>query len=114
MADETMVDPREIIARQLCSAAGHDPEAFGNWHPATSIAIGPLWHGFRDGADKILAALKDSGMVIVPVEPTEAMLQAAYLDNLAATKLSDKSYPHLRRSWAAMIKSFLPTQEQEG
>ena len=41
-------------------------------------------------------------------EPTEVMLQAAYLADLSGTGLAtDKPYPHNRRRWTAMITAAL-------
>ncbi len=52
---------RELIARALLSEGTHK-------------SYSSLFHA---RADRILAALADAGRVIVPVEPTEAMILAA-------------------------------------
>ncbi len=37
----------------------------------------PIWHNYLTDADAIIAALAAKGLVIAPMEPTEAMLIAA-------------------------------------
>ena len=113
MADETMV---EKMARVLVKARGLDPD-----EPTGFVTSGVpghrvlRWEAARGEAAVFIAAyeshLKDSGMVIVPVEPTEAMVSAAML----ADSSDHGTEPGLIEThYRAMLKSFLPTQEQEG
>jgi hypothetical protein len=59
-----------------------------------------------------LSALESEGWVLVPVEPTEAMLSAMARHN--ENWLSDKGpYPRSRRVYSAML-SARPKAQQEG
>ena len=60
-----------------------------------------------------LSALESEGWVLVPVEPTEAMLSAMTRHN--ADWLSDKGpYPRSRRVYSAMLSARPKAPQQEG
>ncbi len=58
----------------------------------------PIWHNYLTDSDAIIAALAAKGMVIVPLEPTEAMEAAAESAELIGA--GPLSYAVL---WRAMI-----------
>lgn len=57
-------------------------------------------------AEEALAALSAEGMAVVPVEPTEAMLEAGRREIFADVKMADAS-----EAWAAMLAAAAKPQE---
>lgn len=78
-----MDDLREVIARALSEAGGAC-----NW-PHAEICT-----------DAALAAIKQAGFVVVPAEPTEAMLEAG-----DAAFYDDGGSESLSRTYRAMIEA---------
>ena len=75
----------EVIARRLCSHAAYDPD--GADEDTLLIAVGdvgedtaePLdgwanWRGYVPDAEGVLGALNDAGLVVVPREATERII----------------------------------------
>lgn len=90
-----MNDALETVARALCVADNADPDErvpHGELDCLTKAEyavrsggrqffdiydvaiISPQWRLYRPKADAFLTSLKDQGLVIVPVEPTEGMV----------------------------------------
>jgi hypothetical protein len=75
-------DVIEIMALAILNS---DREAHG-WPPVASRENIPDSEGYVRNARDVIAALADTGLAVVPVEPTEAMLTAgqdAWLDDPA-------------------------------
>lgn len=69
---------RETIARAIAVGHGHgDPDL--PWHPQgrSHPHARPLWQWHLDDADRALRGIGEAGLVVVPREPTLAMLEAA-------------------------------------
>lgn len=67
---------REAVARAQCAAGGLDPdEIMPNG--------GPRWRYYLPTTDAALSAIEAAGWRIVPVEATEAMLDAGLRDDTA-------------------------------
>lgn len=60
--------PEQIISRGICESQGQDMDTLGqkDIHRRT----------YTEAAQAAIAALKEAGFVIVPVEPTRSMLEA--------------------------------------
>lgn len=56
----TALHPAEIIAKAL----------------AESVGFGAPWESYAENATDVLYALKKAGLVVVPVEPSEGMIEA--------------------------------------
>ena len=76
-------DHREAVARWLCAYCGGDPDQMSSesetiYDRDGKEHVGPLWQLFSRDVDELasLIAVPD-GMVLVPREPTEAMIEAA-------------------------------------
>jgi hypothetical protein len=73
-----MPDPREIMARAMCQAQRVEPEqlcaGLGVLIPLGESA--PAWRVRLPYIDAAIAAMREAGYVIVPMEPTEAMWKA--------------------------------------
>lgn len=69
------------------------------------------WDTFRAGWDAKAQAVPE-GFVVVPKEPTDAMLFAASGRDIVAEHYGDENilWPELRETWKAMIEA----QEQKG
>ena len=65
---------RERLARALAQADGLDPDKIISYHYGDV----PAWQSRTrlKNADAVLAEIEAAGMVLVPKEPTEAMLEA--------------------------------------
>jgi len=71
---------------------------------------GPLADEFRKQAhtylDRVLADLADQGFAIVPVEPTEAMIEAASAVEVSGADLYDSAtYDCAKPVWDAMLSA---------
>lgn len=64
-----MPDPIEIMARAMCISGGFSPDD-------RMPNDGPRWRYYVPGIQAALSALHEAGFVVVPVEPTEAMIEA--------------------------------------
>ncbi len=83
-----MDDLREVIARGISEAKG------GEAYP------------FLAKADAALAAIKQAGFVVVPAEPTEAMVEAYYeLCDLGGDLTAPDEGCKVRRAYRAMIEA---------
>lgn len=71
-----MDDLREVIALALLN----DDRKAGGWPEVKSRETIPNSEGYPRNADAALAAIKEAGFVVVPAEPTEAMVDAAAKD----------------------------------
>jgi len=71
--------PRETIARAISVGHAHG-ESDMPWHPQGSDREDalPLWQWFQVDADAVLRALDAAGLVVVPRDPTEVMMNAGY------------------------------------
>lgn len=69
--------------------------------------------GFNN-ADRILAALDAAGFVVVPKEPTEKMLKAAFNDFIGYERQGPQKPPwNGRTMWRAMVAvASTPTEEK--
>jgi len=67
-----MDDLREVIALALLN----DDRKAGGWPEVKSRETIPNSEGYPRNADAALAAIKQAGFVVVPAEPTEAMISA--------------------------------------
>jgi hypothetical protein len=90
---------REQIIETM--ARGIDPYA---WDADT---IGePARHSCRAKAERCLSALEAAGLVIVPVEPTDAMIDAGVSHRLSTTIGGDNRWPEdTAVLYAAMINA---------
>ncbi len=61
----------EVMAKALCRHEGHNPYGASSWFNDAK-----LWEEWTDPATAALAALEAEGCRVVPVEPSEAMLDA--------------------------------------
>ena len=64
-----MTETRDVIARQL--VIGGNPDGY------ITGTSNPVWTVYKPEANAILAALAAEGLVIVPREPTDAMVATA-------------------------------------
>jgi hypothetical protein len=94
-----MSDVVEVMARWMCRADGGFPDGASDLHDGKGGYVFVMhWEDWRDEARAAIAALDAHGFVIVPKEPTEAMVIAGngtletvqaddvYLAMLAAAK----------------------------
>ena len=75
-----MTDPIEVIARAFCQDSGEDPDAInmdGDLNEPHLTRSWPLWHEHQRHAETAISALNAAGLVVVPKEPTETMVDAA-------------------------------------
>ena len=63
-----------------------------------------------DGADAILAALKEAGYAVTPVEPSNDMIASATMDGLRSARNGDSIDKQIGVIWSAMLAA---SQEQE-
>ena len=63
----------ETLARAVCRKRCQ----YKRCHSVGSCQLATPWHGYIGWAESCLAALQAAGMVVMPVEPTEAMIHAA-------------------------------------
>ena len=105
MADETMVEKMAYTMLRSFAEQGKTAAVMTILPEQAKVAM-------RAAISSYESHLKDSGMVIVPVEPTEAMVDV-WLGLSGAAWLSDVPM-QMDEAWSAMIKSFLPSPEQEG
>ena len=70
------------------------------------------WDTFRAGWDAKAQAVPD-GFVVVPKEPTDAMLFAASGRDIVAEHYGDENilWPELRETWKAMIEAQEPAND---
>jgi hypothetical protein len=81
----------ETMARGKCQREGYKPDL-------EYLGTGtPLWRRFEPEAAADLAALEAAGLAVVPVEPTEAMLDALQSYAVCAG--------YIEEGYAAMIAS---------
>ncbi|RYG88572.1 MAG: hypothetical protein EON59_03985 [Alphaproteobacteria bacterium] len=103
---------QEMIARLLCEQAGDDFDAFGKYWPETHYASAAA------AIVTTLASQTPEGMVMVPREPTEAMIkagvegmwpgpEAVYPDEHEGVEAA------IRAVWSAMLAAS-PTPSPEG
>jgi hypothetical protein len=96
----------EIIAR------GIDPQAWADELPVPTRACTIAFHMGRAKsiaqAQAALTALADAGMVVVPVVPSEVMIEAALFANENAL-LPMASCNDIRNAYTAMVAAALPT-----
>lgn len=116
---------REAVAKLVCREMGYDPDEhikggqatdFEDFGPRWKAARHGHWHGFTDYediADQIIKAIlalaaPAEGYVLVPVEPTEAMIDAADTmgNRLAGSDIGTDDMT--RYIWSAMIAACLP------
>ena len=75
-------DLREVIARAICRVQlnGGDPDQPAvRWNGTEMEPQSfPAWRDYTDEAEHALSALDAAGMVVVPKEPTEAMIAAGH------------------------------------
>lgn len=76
------------------------------------FAAGPQW-GDRS-PDDIIKALDAAGYVIVPKEPTKAMITAVYSLDLPPINGHDVCKDDLLAMWRAMIKATAPAARSDG
>ena len=93
------IDTLEVIARALCVDDDVDPDDVD--YDRTGAGR-PNWHCVQGTADAILTALSEKGMVIVPKEPTEAMLDAG-----------DMAYVGHRARMAGIYRAMLSASDGE-
>lgn len=75
------MDAREVIARAQCRliVAHQNPDKLVQLDGDSALV--PQWFAFRPSADAILAGLREAGMVVVPSEPTQAMIWAGAMSH---------------------------------
>jgi len=78
--------PREVIAEVMAPAVH-------NWNSPH----------YLDSADAVLEALRSNGFVVVPREPTEAMVDAADCIGYHVTCGRRFTRSELRREWSEML-----------
>jgi hypothetical protein len=61
-----LMEPREIIARALCTLVGIDPN--GEVKDHVSGATSPTWTLWGREADAVLLALSQSGHMVMPTD----------------------------------------------
>lgn len=91
--------PIEIMALAILNS---DRAAHG-WPPVASRENIPDSEGYVRNARDVIAALADTGLAVVPVEPTEAMLIAAHEVKLTVYR-DGKDHSTVPR-WKAMIEA---------
>jgi hypothetical protein len=74
-----MIDIVEVMARWMCRADGGFPDGASDLHDGKGgYVFVKHWEDWRDEARAAIAALDAHGFAIVPKEPTEAMIDAAF------------------------------------
>jgi hypothetical protein len=90
----------EAVARALCVFENANWDAANYRQTPSGEAPDEMRAGYMDAAQAALAAIKAQGLVVVPVEPTEGMIEAG------ADSYGDRFYfkpEHAARCFAAMI-----------
>lgn len=103
-----MSDVIEVMARGMCaeSRPKADPDALTPG-PRGSVGSIPKWALFDPLARAARAALTAAGYVVVPVEPTEAMVDAG-ADAVDRTDFHGTQGYTASEAWRAMIKAAQP------
>ncbi len=90
-------DTRDVIARALFEMDGIEPPADRDH---------PIWHNYLTDADAIIAALAAKGMVIVPLEPTEAMRLAGISQAWPTATVRPVWHDQIQRVYRALIAAY--------
>jgi hypothetical protein len=95
----------EIIARAMCAESGLDPDTL---ETSNGDRAAPMWMNWEMDAIAAVKALTSAGYAIVPVEPTERMLDhgSYYEDDDVSLKLAEGEVS--RNVWKAMIEASFP------
>lgn len=93
------ITAREVLARHECRRA---TIAVGSWSDIDGF-VDRHWQAYLPHADKELAALTVAGLVVVPREPTQEMIDAHDIAHAVATNV----FAHPAEVWRAMIDAFV-------
>jgi hypothetical protein len=98
---------REVMARAINKGLGPS-WAYSNWK---GNEYKNCRHMLDDATDAALAAIKDAGYAVVPVEPTEAMLMAVPL-LVAGIDPSYSNHTLSRKVYKIMLEAAKETDEE--
>lgn len=107
-----MSDLVEIIARALCKAEGANPDGHGVCEKGLDPE--PAWRYFDSEARAVLTALSEAGWVVVPIKPTQEMVDACWGDTVDWAAVEEAEVEGVQSIYRAMLSASPSLSKKEG
>lgn len=104
-----MDDLVEIMARAICASLGVNPDANG-----TDGTPYSAWKPFAEDAEIALTALSEAGWVVVPIKPTQEMVDACWGDTVDWAAVEEAEVEGVQSIYRAMLSASPSLSKKEG